>query len=229
MNVLKSKNICLIAMLALVLSSCSASRYLPEGAYLLDEVKVLSEDNSKVVSSLKSKVRQQPNIRTFGLFRLPLAVYNLSGKKDNIVNGAIEYIPTKTKTRRAETVRVPLSEKALNILSRYDLPDGSLLPFISDQRYNDYIKELFKLEEVGLDRLVTRLNPMTLEEEQVPLYEIATSHMARRTFVGTLHKQNVKNEIIASMSGHAKASRAFARYYDIDNETQNEVVKNYLD
>lgn len=150
-------------------------------------------------------------------------------KKDNIVNGAIEYIPTKTKTRRAETVRVPLSEKALNILSRYDLPDGSLLPFISDQRYNDYIKELFKLEEVCLDRLVTRLNPMTLEEEQVPLYEIATSHMARRTFVGTLHKQNVKNEIIASMSGHVKTSRAFARYYDIDNETQNEVVKNYLD
>lgn len=149
--------------------------------------------------------------------------------KDNIVNNAIEYIPTKTKTKRAEIVRVPLSEKALNILSRYDLPDGALLPFITDQRYNEYIKELFKLEEVGLNRLVTRLNPMTLEEEQVPLCDIATSHMARRTFVGTLHKQNVKNEIIASMSGHVKTSRAFARYYDIDNETQNEVVKNYLD
>lgn len=150
-------------------------------------------------------------------------------KRDNIANGAIEYIPTKTKALRPTVVRVPLCDKALKILAKYDLPDGSLLPFITDQRYNEYIKELFKLEEVGLNRLVTRLNPMTLEEEQVPLSEIATSHMARRTFVGTLHKQNVKNEIIASMSGHSKNSRAFSRYYDIDEATQNEVVKNYLD
>ena len=35
---------------------------------------------------LKAKVRQKPNIRTFGLVRLPLAVYTLSGKKDNLVN-----------------------------------------------------------------------------------------------------------------------------------------------
>ena len=149
--------------------------------------------------------------------------------KDNIVNGAIEYIPTKTRFKSSATVRVPLCDKALEILSRYDMPDGSLLPFITDQRYNEYLKELFKLETVKLDRIVTRLNPMTLTEEQVPLYDLATSHMARRTFVGTLHKQNVKNEIIASMSGHSKTSRAFARYYDIDSETQNEVVKNYLD
>lgn len=92
MNVLKSKCICLIAMMALVLSSCSVSRYLPENAYLLDEVQVVSEDNPKVVSSLKSKVRQQPNIRTFGLFRLPLGLYNLSGKRDNMVNRILRNI-----------------------------------------------------------------------------------------------------------------------------------------
>ena len=147
--------------------------------------------------------------------------------KYNIINGAIEYIPRKTKDDRPVRVRVPLSDKAKDLISRYDMPDGSLFPFITDQRYNDYIKDLFK--EAGLDRIVTRLNPLTREEEKVPLYSVASSHMARRTFVGTLHKSNVKNEIIASMSGHTKDSKAFSRYYDIDEETQNDVINSYLD
>ena len=147
--------------------------------------------------------------------------------KDNIKDGAIEYIPVKTRSQRPEVVRVPLSEKAREILSRYSLPGDAILPFISNQLYNVHIKEVF--QAAGLNRLVTRLNPLTQEEEQVPLSQIATSHMARRTFVGILHKQNIKNEVIASMSGHSKTSKAFSRYYDIDSETQDNVIKNYLD
>ena len=86
MNVMKSKYLCLIGMIAVLLSSCSVSRHLPEGGYLLDEVKVISGEKPKVVSSLKPQVRQQPNIRTFGLFRLPLGVYCLTGTKDHALN-----------------------------------------------------------------------------------------------------------------------------------------------
>ena len=86
MNVMKSKYLCLIGMIAVLLSSCSVSRHLPEGGYLLDEVKVISGENPRVVSSLKPQVRQQPNIRTFGLFRLPLGVYCLTGTKDHAFN-----------------------------------------------------------------------------------------------------------------------------------------------
>lgn len=147
-------------------------------------------------------------------------------KKSNIINGAIEYIPRKTKDELPVVVRVPLSSKAKEILSRYDIPDGRLLPFIADQRYNEYLKELFKLAE--LNRIVTRLNPLTREEEKVPLYSIATSHMARRTFVGTLHR-NVKDSVIASMSGHVENSRAFSRYYSIEDETKIDAVNNFLE
>lgn len=147
-------------------------------------------------------------------------------KKDNIINGVLRYIPRKTKKGEAIVASVPLSGKAKEILSRYDIPDGSLLPFISDQRYNDYLKELF--EQVGLNRVITRLNPKTREEEKVPLYSIASSHMARRTFVGTLHR-NVKDSVIASMSGHAKDSRAFGRYYAVKVDQQEEAINKFLD
>ena len=92
MNAIKSKIICLIGLMAVLLSSCSVSRYLPEDAYLLDEVKVVSGENPKVVPSLKSKVRQHPNIRTFGLIRLPLWLYSMSGERDNFVNRTLRNV-----------------------------------------------------------------------------------------------------------------------------------------
>lgn len=92
MNVTKSKYICLIGMIALVLSSCSVSRHLPQDAYLLDKVKVVSEEEPKLVSSLKGKMRQRPNVRTFGLIRLPMRIYSLSGSKDNWVNRTLRNV-----------------------------------------------------------------------------------------------------------------------------------------
>jgi len=141
--------------------------------------------------------------------------------KSNVVNGAIEYVPGKTKDETPKTVRVLLSEKAKSILDKYDLP-GPLLPFISKQKYNKGIKDLFK--KVKLNRRVVRLNPLTGIEETVKLSDIASSHMARRTFIGVLHRTR-KNEVIASMTGHKENSKAFSRYYAIDDETKKEAIQ----
>jgi integrase len=141
--------------------------------------------------------------------------------KSNINKGVLNYIARKTKEGNPVTVTVPLTAKAKEILSRYDLPDNRLLPFISDQKYNEYLKELF--EVAGLTRTVTRQHPTTREAENVRLCDIASSHMARRTFVGNLFgKQD--SAIIASMSGHVANSKAFARYYDVSKELQRSAI-----
>ena len=144
--------------------------------------------------------------------------------KSNVVNGAIEYVPGKTKRETPKPVRVILSDKANTILSKYDLPNGMLLPFISQPKLNDGIKDLFK--HVELERKVVRLNPLTQIEETVKICDIASSHMARRTFIGILHRK-YKNEVIASMTGHRDNSRAFSRYYSIDDEVKAEAVKDF--
>ena len=52
--------------------------------------------------------------------------------KSNLIDGAIEYIPRKTKEGRPLTVRVPLNQTAKEIAARYKGLDGDkLLPFIS--------------------------------------------------------------------------------------------------
>ena len=52
--------------------------------------------------------------------------------KANIVDGCVEYIPQKTKLEHAGTVRVPLNQKALDILERYkELEDALIKSYTS--------------------------------------------------------------------------------------------------
>jgi len=143
-------------------------------------------------------------------------------KKSNIINGCIEYIAGKTKDDKPRVARVPLAEKAKTILARYDEPDGRLLPFISDQKYNNYIKELFHY--VKINRIVTVRNPKTGKDKQVSIADIASSHMARRVFIGGLFGKGVKDSIIASMSGHVPNSKAFSRYYKVEQADQQKAI-----
>lgn len=144
-------------------------------------------------------------------------------KKNSIIGDAIEYIPRKTKEGRPLTVRVPLNPTAWEIIARYKHSEGDkLLPFISEQKYNASIKRIFKA--AGLKRLVTVINPTTREEEKKVLYEIASSHLARRTFVGNLYKQVKDPNLVGALSGHKEGSRAFARYREIDDEMKKELV-----
>ena len=141
--------------------------------------------------------------------------------KENVMNDAIEYVARKTKDGRPVTVRVPLNPIAKEILDKY--PDSTkLFPFISEQKYNNAIKKMFKL--AGLTRMVTVINPTTREEEKKPLNEIASSHLARRSFVGNLYKQVKDPNLVGSLSGHKEGSKAFARYRDIDDDIKKELV-----
>ena len=143
--------------------------------------------------------------------------------KANVVNGFVEYIARKTKENRPVTVRVPLNDVAKSILEKYkDLPGQQLLPFTSQQQYNRDIKTMF--EKAGLDRIVTVINPKTREEEKKRLCDIASSHLARRTFIGNLYKETPDPNIIGKLSGHKEGSRAFARYRDIDDDMLTDLV-----
>ena len=75
-----------------------------------------------------------------------------------------------------------------------------------------------------LNRVVTVLNPTTREEEKHPLWEVASSHMARRCFIGNLYKKVKDPNAIGAMTGHVEGSKAFARYRDIDDDVKKEMV-----
>lgn len=64
----------------LSLTSCTATKYVPDGYYLLDEVKIHTDQKNIRPSSLRMYVRQNPNAKWFSLIKTQLYVYNLSGR-----------------------------------------------------------------------------------------------------------------------------------------------------
>ena len=146
--------------------------------------------------------------------------------KDNFNNGYLEYIPIKTRNVTTKTVRVPLVPKALAILERYknrNFKNGQIFHFYQFSIYEEDLKTIFKLAK--LDRSITVYNARTGLEEKKPLYELASTHLARRTFIGNLYKKVQDPNIIASMSGHADGSKAFLRYRAIDDSIKNDAIK----
>ncbi|WP_076932287.1 site-specific integrase [Proteiniphilum saccharofermentans] len=141
----------------------------------------------------------------------------------SIIGDAIEYIPRKTKEDRAITVRVPLNDTAKRLITKYqDYERGSLFPFNTEQDYNRKIKEAFK--RAGLGRMVTVLDQQTREEIQKPLYEVASSHMARRSFIGNIYKKVKDPNLVGALSGHKEGSKVFARYRTIDDDMKKELI-----
>jgi len=143
--------------------------------------------------------------------------------KANIEGGFISYIAAKTKNDDFRIANVPLSKKAKQIIGRYNLQGGRLLPLVKLDDCNYYIKILFR--NVGLTRVVTVLDKTTLLEKHVTIDTIASTHMARRIFIGGLFKVGVNNEVIGSMSGHVAHSKAISRYYAVDSEQQKAAMK----
>lgn len=90
------------------------------------------------------------------------------------------------------------------------------------KKYNVAIKKMFLAAD--LTRPVVVFNPTTSEGEIRPLHEIASSHLARRCFIGNLYKQVKDPNLVGVLSGHKEGSKAFSRYREIDEQMKKDLV-----
>ena len=67
-------------LIAIGLYSCSTTKFVPEGEYLLDKIKIESDIPDYKSVELRPYVRQQPNFKMLGIGKTMLGVYNLAGK-----------------------------------------------------------------------------------------------------------------------------------------------------
>lgn len=68
------------AMTAFALSSCKATRHVPDNQFLLNRIKIKSDVKDIEKSDIKQYLRQRPNTAILGRVRLQLNIYNMSGK-----------------------------------------------------------------------------------------------------------------------------------------------------
>jgi integrase len=108
---------------------------------------------------------------------------------------------------------VPLMPKARAILNKYK-EEPLPLPVLSNQKTNDYLKELGEL--VGIDEptsMTTRRGGERLVDTR-PKYEFLTMHTARRTFITLSLEGRMRTEVVMKISGHTNY-QTFKKYIKI--------------
>ncbi len=132
------------------------------------------------------------------------------------------YIQIKTK-KTGENVYIPYHDTVREIIAKYD---GEIPPIISEQKYNDYLKELGEL--AGLDEPIntSRTKAGKVVTETQPKYSLITSHTARRSFATNAYKNDVPVIAIMKITGH-KTERSFMKYIKISKEESAEQLTNH--
>lgn len=68
-------------LIAVNLFSCSSTKFVPEGKYLLNDTDIKIDDNSINKEQLKAQIRQKENLKILGFIKFHLGLYNLSSAK----------------------------------------------------------------------------------------------------------------------------------------------------
>lgn len=165
--------------------------------------------------------------RVGDLYKLSQSNVMEAVNKDGQTFKILEYVPNKTKDegQQVTVARVPLIPRAVELIDKYEGQDkkGRLFPFISSNKYNIAIKKIFTL--AGITRNVIVRDSKTGETAIRPINEIASTHLARRTFIGNAYFNTPDPNIIGKMSGHVEGSKSFTRYRKIEDSTLLEVIK----
>ena len=125
----------------------------------------------------------------------------------------VHYIPSKTARLLAmnQEIQTPLITSALEIVQRTRLAFNGHNPKYEKQVYNKNLRRL--LEYCGIDRRVCLYDSERGDNIYKPLYEVASSKLARKTHVDMLTKVQI-NYYAAGL--HREGSGAVFRYTSLE-------------
>ena len=135
---------------------------------------------------------------------------------DKIQGNFIELKQKKT----GKKVIIPIHNTVKEILKKYH---GSLPKAISNQKYNEYLKEAAKLAGINETFIKTTSYNGMRHEKKYPKHELISSHTARRSFCTNAYKDNIPTLAIMAISGH-KTEAAFLKYIKADGKEHAEKV-----
>lgn len=120
----------------------------------------------------------------------------------------------KIETQKTgDVIRIPVSKAGiLPILKRYSYS----LPTISNQKLNQYVKELCKKAKIDQPVEITDIKGGKKTRQKVPKHELISSHTARRSFATNLYLQGIPVHSIMAVTGH-RTERAFLTYLKLTN------------
>lgn len=130
-------------------------------------------------------------------------------KPQHIKNGEIKIRSKKTK----RDIVIPLNYISSAIIEMYQ-QEPKFLPHISNQKGNDYLKELCKMAGIDDQITLTQYNGANPIEVTKPKYDLVSFHDGRRTFIVLSLEKGMRAEVVMEITGH-KDYKTFKKYIKI--------------
>lgn len=129
---------------------------------------------------------------------------------EQVTNGFLYVQQEKTGAK----VVIPLHPVVKSILEKYK---GNLPPAPSNQKFNEYIKEVCELAQINdtTSKAVTRGGQRVTST--LKKWELVSSHTARRSFATNLYKSGFPSISIMKITGHT-TEKSFLKYIKVTPE-----------
>lgn len=141
-------------------------------------------------------------------------VYNL--KTSDIKDNHIEITTVKT----ADSLIIELNNHSKSILDKYKdihFENNKALPVITNQKMNEYLKELAELAEINEPIRETYYKGNQRIDEVTPKHDLLGTHAGRRTFICNALSLGIPPQVVMKWTGHSDY-KAMKPYIDIADQ-----------
>ena len=150
-------------------------------------------------------------------------VFNL--RRSDIKGDHIEVTTVKT----SDSLIIELNNHSKAILDKYKdvaFEDDKVLPVITNQKMNDYLKEL--AEMAGIDEPVRQTYYRDNEriDEVTPKYALLGTHAGRRTFICNALALGIPPQVVMKWTGHSDY-KAMKPYIDIADDIKANAMSKF--
>lgn len=150
-------------------------------------------------------------------------VFNL--RRSDIKENHIEITTVKT----ADSLIIELNNHSKAILEKYKdiaFQDQKVLPVISNQRMNTYLKELAELAEIKEPVRETYYKGNERIDVVTPKYSLLGTHTARRTFICNALSLGIPANVVMKWTGHSDY-KAMKPYIDIADDIKANAMSKF--
>lgn len=150
-------------------------------------------------------------------------VYNL--KTSDIKDNHIEITTIKT----ADSLIIELNNHSKSILEKYKevhFENNKVLPVITNQKMNDYLKELAELAEINELVGETYYKGNQRIDQVTPKHALLGTHAGRRTFICNALSLGILPQIVMKWTGHSDY-KAMKPYIDIADDIKASAMEKF--
>lgn len=150
-------------------------------------------------------------------------VFNL--RRSDIKGDHIEVTTVKT----SDSLIIELNNHSKAILDKYKdvaFEDDKVLPVITNQKMNDYLKELAELASIDEPVRQTYYRGNERIDEVTPKYALLGTHAGRRTFICNALALGIPPQVVMKWTGHSDY-KAMKPYIDIADDIKANAMSKF--